>query len=228
MVFWTDGYPNSDRTRNAHFTCKRLAELCDYLNNNNINCTYKIYDYSPSQILENSIHIPYPVGVFKKSEKINNILNNTTSDLFSIIDSDCFVAEEDYSKLAEIILNNSTNICITFDVIDFDTEQTNFVVKNNRIDPGFEMSSRFPGRAGTLGAFYITNTDNLKKHGGFSLKFTTWGGEDGEIYDKIYRDGEIIKYQIRRDEIKLYHLNHIVALEDINYFNREEYIKNNF
>jgi hypothetical protein len=229
MMFWTDGLSNSTRERNVKYSFKKLKELCSYINSTQkIKCNYNLYDYSPTQLIEESIHIPYPLAVYKRSEKINNILHNTTADLFSVIDSDCFIEFSDYDKLISKIEENGINSCITFDVIDFDSDQTTKIINNESSPEVFIAGSRFPGRAGMLGAFFITNTLNIKKHGGFNTKFTTWGGEDGEIYDKIWSDNDIKKVQIKRDDIKLFHLSHISDRENINYFNHEEYVRNNF
>ena len=230
LVFWTDGVENSTRDRNAKYSAKELKNLSDYLQGRGIDCTYQIFDYSPAQIIEDSTHIPYPVSVFKKSEKINNVLNDCHTDLFAVMDSDCFVCREDYEKLADILLSVDNNCCITFDVLDFTEEDTQKIIYGDvsPSDLAKNVSSRFPGRAGGLGAFYITNTQNLKDHKGFNLNYTAWGGEDGEIYDKIYRDGSIQKIPCNNEMIKLYHLSHFSDRENINYFNREEYIKNNY
>jgi len=228
MMFWTDGLESSTRERNVKYASKELLKLAEFLNLQNIKCTPKIYDYSPTQIVENSIHIPYSLSVYKRAEKINNILKDSTADLFSVIDCDCFVAKEDYKILADIINSSSIQSCITFDVIDLDAEQTNVIVETDTISTDIIASSRFPGRAGMLGAFFITNTNNLITHEGFNTKFNTWGGEDGEIYDKIWRDGNITKTPIKRDTIKLYHLSHISDRGNINYFDNDEYIRNNY
>jgi hypothetical protein len=227
MLFWTDNLSNSTRERNIKYTIPQLKELTSFLSNYII-CHYNVYDYSPSKIVDDSVHIPYPSSVYKRSEKINNILSNTISDLFSIIDSDCFICKEDYPKLAELLVQSNDNSCITFDVLDFSNEDTDKIVYENANPLQFEVSSRFENRAGGLGAFFITNTSNLKSYGGFNLKFTTWGGEDGEIYDKIYRDGSIKKIPCNRDVIRLFHLSHVSDRENINYFNKEEYVRNNF
>lgn len=227
LMFWTDNQPNSTRERNVRYAISELKNLVEYLSQY-INCKYSIYDYSPKKIIEESIHIPYGPSVYKRSEKINNILKNTTSDLFSVIDSDCFICREDYSKLAEILVNNNKESCFTFDVLDFNDENTSKIVYKNADPTQFSVSNRFPGRAGGLGAFFITSTENLKKHNGFNLNFTCWGGEDGEIYDKIHRDDSIEKIPCKKDFIRLYHLSHFLDRSNINYFNAEEYLKNNF
>lgn len=230
MLFWTDDVLNSTRERNAKFSVKELKNLCEYLLLCGINCTYKVYDYSKSQILEDSIHIPYPSTAFKKSEKINNILKLSNSELFSIMDSDCFVCKEDYELLAEIIKQMHVSSCVTFDVLDFCEKDTEEIINNN-INPLSLIKNtcaRFPNRAGGLGAFFITDTNDLKLRGGFNEKFTTWGGEDGEIYNKIHQDKNVKKFIIKNDLIRLFHLNHFSDRDNINYFNRAEYICNNF
>ena len=230
LMFWTDAVPNSTRERNVKYTTNELKNLCEYLSTRNIACDYRVYDYSPSQIVEGSIHVPYPSTAFKKSEKINNILKETNSDLFAIMDSDCFVCKEDYETLGDILEQASVNSCITFDVLDFTEPDTQLIVNDN-VNPFSlhnNVSARFEGRAGGLGALFITNTDNLKFYNGFNEKFTTWGGEDGEIYDKIYRDGNIQKIPCNNKTVRLYHLSHFSDRENINYFNTEEYIRNNY
>jgi hypothetical protein len=230
MLFWTDDVLNSTRDRNAKFSVKELKNLSEYLLSRDINCTYKVYDYSKKQILEDSIHIPYPSSAFKKSEKINNILKKTNSELFSIIDSDCFICREDYKLLADIINQMSANSCATFDVLDFCKEDTEKIIYDN-ISPLSlltKTTARFEGRAGGLGAFFITDANDLKLRGGFNEKFTTWGGEDGEIYNKIHEDKNIKKFIIKNDTIRLFHLNHFLDRENINYYNAEEYISNNY
>ena len=181
-----------------------------------------------SKTVEDCIHVPYPPAVFKKSEKINYILEQCKSEMFSVIDSDCFVNNNDYEKLAKIITENNCNNCYTFDVLDFSEADTRKIIYENSNPTEFEVNSRFPGRAGGLGAFFITNTENLRKHNGFNTKFTTWGGEDGEIYDRIDRDGSIKKISIKNDSIKLFHLSHVSDRENINYFNHDEYVRNNY
>ena len=229
MMFWTDCLKNSTRERNVRYAAKKLEELSTYLNSTQkIKCYTNIYDYSPDRIIEESIHIPYPPSVYKRSEKINNILANSSADMFSIIDSDCFIESSYYDSLINLIEENGINSCLTFDVLDLDPATTTEIINTGVSAEQYTTNSRFPGRAGMLGAFFITNTLNLKKHSGFNTKFTTWGGEDGEIYDKIWRDNEIKKVQIKKDIIKLFHLNHITDRENINYFNNEEYVRLNF
>jgi len=227
LMFWTDALVNSTRERNVKYAINELKHLSNYLNSK-IKCNINLIDYSETKIIGEAVHIPYPSTVYKRAEKINNILSNCNADMLSIIDSDCFICREDYDKLLDTIVTSGKESCITFDVLDFSEADTNKIVYENADPKSFEVSSRFPGRAGMLGAFFITDTDNLKKHGGFNTKFTCWGGEDGEIYDKIYRDGTIKKIPVNRNQIRLFHLSHFSDRSNINYFNHDEYVKNNF
>lgn len=62
-LFWTDGREPSDRERNVLFTIEKNTELVNYINQNGGNVNYIVYDFSPEKIIENSIHIPYPLSV---------------------------------------------------------------------------------------------------------------------------------------------------------------------
>jgi len=227
VLFWTDALQNSTRERNIKYTINEHEQLSAFFNTK-ISCNVRIFDYSPTKIIDKAIHIPYPSAVYKRSEKINNLLNECNSDMFAVMDSDCFICRDDYEPLLNIILTSGKDSCITFDVLDFSEKDTNDIIYHHADPKTFEVSSRFPGRAGGLGAFYITNTNNLKLNGGYNTKFTTWGGEDGEIYDKIYRDGSIKKVPLNRDQIRLFHLSHFSDRGNINYFNHDEYVRNNY
>jgi hypothetical protein len=58
--------------------------LVNYINQNGGNVNYIVYDFSPEKIIENSIHIPYPLSVYKRSEKINIALDRSKSDFISM------------------------------------------------------------------------------------------------------------------------------------------------
>lgn len=226
LMFWTDLLNNSLRERNVFYIINETKKLSNFLSDY-IDVTFNIFDYSPTAFLKEGFHIPYEPKAYERSKKINDILKNTNTDYFSIIDSDVFIYNQDYKKLGEELSSSETNNCFTFDVYDTNLEQSNKIIYENADPTTFECKSRFPGIAGGLGAFFITNTENLKKNGGFNEKFKTWGGEDGEIYEKIWKDNSIIKRRINNKIIRLYHLCHQRDLTCIKYFNEVEYKKNN-
>lgn len=227
LLFWTDFYPNSSRERNVRYALRELKNLTNFLSEY-VDISLNIFDYSTRKFLEDGEHIPYPPAVYKRSEKINNILTQTFTNYFSIIDSDVFVCRQDYQKLGEIVSKASVESCITFDVIDLDEEKTEKIIYENADPLSFSSPSRFPGVTGGLGAFFITSTENLRKHDGFNEKFTSWGGEDGEIYARIYKDNSIEKIRCTKDNIRLFHLSHFRdTSNNKNYYDRAEYEKNN-
>lgn len=228
MMFWSDNHPQKHRERNARYAFNQLKELSAFLSKNfEVKCT--LFDYSPQKLIEEAVHIPYPPTIYKRAEKINNLLKNSTSDLFSVIDSDCFIDKSSYNYLESMLLKeSSTDVCYTFDFCDFDNESTIKVVYENNDPNIFPYSRRFPGRVGTLGGlggFFILGNNVLKRHGGFNEKFLYWGGEDGEIYDKINHDGLVKKIVTPIEYVKIYHLAHITNREDINYYNHDYYIE---
>lgn len=228
MMFWSDNHPYKQRERNALFTFNKLKELSNYLTSHfEVKCS--AYDYSPEKILPEALHIPYPPTVYKRSEKINNLLKNSVSDLFSVIDSDCFIDPNCYSNLLSLLLKeDSASVCYTFDFCDLSSEDSHKVIYENADPNGFPYNRRYPGRISTLGGlggFFIVGNNVLSKHGGFNEKFIYWGGEDGEIYDKINQDLTVKKIVTHIAEVKIYHLSHETNREDINYYNNEYYIK---
>lgn len=227
LLFWDDCLPNSSRLRNVRYVIDKLNHLNLFLNEK-LDSEINIIDYSKNQILESARHIPYPDGIYKRSEKINNLLYECNTDLFGVIDADCFFEESHYEILRDMILTNGKDCCYTYDVCDFSEVDTEKILSNSSDPNTLPYTNRFPDSAGGLGALFITDTDNLKKHHGFNEKFTTWGGEDGEIYDRIDRDSKIKKIVSTKCRIPLYHLNHFSNRSDIRYFNNDEYIRNNF
>jgi hypothetical protein len=215
-LFWTDGREDSDRERNVLFTIEKNTELVNYINQNGGNVNYIVYDFSPEKIIENSIHIPYPLSVYKRSEKINIALDRSKSDFISIIDSDCFFDGEEYPLILDLYNNLDSNFVYNFDwkkiggdeFIDFENRtllsKTNF---NYAIGNGC---------VGGLGAFFITPTKPLKEIGGFDPTFTTWGGEDGDALDKLLR--KINRQPITN--ISPYHLPHFTDWGNKLYYDR--------
>jgi len=116
MMFWWDGEENSTRLRNVYFAWKELKNLYSFLKTNHIDCVVKIYDFSPDKMLEESNHIPYSLGEFKKSEKINKILaNNKDFDFIFMFDGDVFFNKDDYCRVLDTIQQLNRGDIITFD-----------------------------------------------------------------------------------------------------------------
>lgn len=213
-LYWTDGQDNSDRTRNVLFTIEKNKELVTYLNQNGCNVNYLIYDFSPEQIIPESIHIPYPLSVYKRSEKINRVLDKSESEYFSVIDSDCFFDYDDFPLILNLYNELESEYVYNFDWKKIDNESYVDFKNKKLISKEHYRYAIGYGLTGGLGAFFIVPTKTLKDIGGFNNKFTTWGGEDSEVLDSLL-------YKINRKEItnfSPYHLPHFTDWGNILYY----------
>lgn len=186
-LFWIDGTGYPDRLNNVLFTIKRNKHLVEYLNKNGCDVSYTVYDFSPEKVLDDSIHIPFKLAEYRRSEKINIVLKNIDSDFFSVIDGDCFFDEVDYDKVLSLYDEFDLNTVYNFDWKKLHTvENINF--NDNTFKPTNEWSFAIGyGLVGGLGAFFVAPTLKLKQINGFDESFKTWGGEDGEALDRLMR-----------------------------------------
>lgn len=196
MKFWTDGLENSDRVKNVNYTWKKLKELSEVLNSHGIKSTSFLYDFSPSKIIDDSIHISFPLGVYKKAEKTNIILNDITdyTHLF-MFDCDTFFDKRDYTGLINLLKLLKENNLVTFDLGKLDSPDSFSILNGAEFNK--EMNYRFAysgdkelgplahGLKGNLGGVYIAPIKLLDEIGGFNNKFVGWGEEDGEIMERI-------------------------------------------
>lgn len=229
MKFWHDGQENSTRVRNVNFTWPKVKELCSYLRDKNINCKENLYDFSPEKILDESVHISYPLSVYKKAEKTNIILRrNLNYDFFMMIDCDAFFNYEDFEKIFELLLNSEKGDIYTFDLAKLDNNAFNYIVNGQFDKTKSNWSYAYSGNKslgplwshiGGLGGVYICDTNILNNLGGFDESYEFWGGEDGEMLNRIV----ISKIPHKIKPIKTFspfHLPHFTDWENKKYFNR--------
>lgn len=195
-IFWDDGLDNSDRIKSARFTSVKLIELCEHLKQNGVECVYNFYDFSPTKIIDNSIHIPFPLGEFRKSEKLNLIIKEqSTSEFICVVDSDCFFHKSDFSNFLETIHKLNEYDIITFDAAKLDKTSSELIMIDDENLNTIEFSYAYSGdkhqgplsggRRGGFGGIFICKTKLLIDFGGFNEDYKTWGGEDGELLDRI-------------------------------------------
>ena len=196
MKFWDDGHPESTRIRNVNFAWKELKKLTKYLKEKNVEVISTLYDFSVKKIIEDSHHISYPVGVYKKAEKTNLILKDRKNyDFFMMMDCDAFFYEKDYDDLLNIIHNLEKGDVITFDLAKLDNNIRDYIIdgkfKIENADWSYAYSGErnngpLNGYIGGLGGVYICDTDLLISLGGFDEKYQGWGGEDGDMLGRIW------------------------------------------
>lgn len=218
MKFWTDGQENSTRVRNVSYTWEKLKILKNFLLEKNIDCVAHLYDFSPEKILEESIHIPFELGSYMKSSKTNKIIeSNLDCDFMFMFDCDAFFLEDDFNYLCELIKNLESGDFVTFDLAKLEEDDTVSVIKNDFVDKNFNWSYAYSGNKnngplccghrGGLGGVYICDLNLLRDLGGFNEKYVGWGGEDGDMIDRITSSNK--KYrQIPINKIVPFHLSH--------------------
>lgn len=204
MAFWSDNQENSTRLRNVNYCWPRLQNLSNYINSVSQDHQFitSLFDFSENQQIPESIHIPYPKGTYKRTEKLNRIIFNYAQtydpNYLMIIDSDVFFAEKDFPEIYKLISNINDYHVITFDMAKldhFDTISTDEINRDNAnwsfAYGGEKNNGPFAhGSKGGLGGVCLVDYNLVSKIGGFNEKYTVWGGEDGEIITRMceYQD----------------------------------------
>jgi len=208
ILYW-NGFDSENRIKNINFTWDKIKQFSKYCNDNELENKCLLFDFSHNKILNESIHIPYINGEYKRSEKINKVLeynyNNYKPELICFLDSDIFFEESQYTILFNLINTLTPNNVFVSSVLDImDIKSVDYVNKK-LINPSFR-NRLIPG----LGAFFIINFDDIFKIGGFDERFLVWGGEDDDISYRLDKKG----FKISLAPIKLYHLPHISMQDD--------------
>lgn len=227
MMFWTDGLENSTRERNIRFTWPYLKRMTSYLQNNGISCECRLYDFSPTKLVEDAIHIPYPLGTYNRAEKLKNIIDSLPDDSYICsMDADVFVYKTDWDSLADILNNLQPNVGEFFSWKGMElpgVEKLNF--ETLEIDTQCPFGYHFTqGHSGTFGAFYIASVTSIKDVGNYNPKYRVWGGEDDELLSRYMK-----KYTARRGRLIDFfpiHLHHIMDRDNPQYYNGDDYMKN--
>jgi len=218
QAFWTDGTVPCTRTRNLLYSSGKIISLVEYLKKNDIDAHFKIYDFSPLRVINEAIHIPYPKGVYKRSQKLNHIINeNKHYDFLFSFDSDAFFDPRDFSKIRDKINNLKDNSISLFEMASLDDQTTQRIIAGEDVDPfddyrfsTFTLQGKdgvpLQGAFGGLGGVFICSTKLLVEQGGFNENFIQWGDEDVEVLYRIRdnTDADIV----RNHDMFPFHLFH--------------------
>jgi carbamoyltransferase len=228
MLFWTDGLENSTRERNVNFTWNYLKNMTRYLQSRGVECKCTLYDYSPEKLMNEAIHIPYPLGTFKKAEKLKAIIDSLSDEEYVCnVDSDVFVHKSEWDGLFNIITNLDPVTAELFNFREIEPQElyVNFNTGEASLEKNTPCKYLFtPGHSGSFGGFFIARIRAIKEAGNFDPRCKVWGAEDDGLLNnwisKNYR------YNRTRDlDITPVHLSHIVDRTNPLYYTEEEYLK---
>ena len=204
ILYW-HGFDSENRIKNIKFCWNKINKFVEYANLKGIEIKAFLFDFSEDKILEDSIHIPYKNGEYKRSEKMNKVIeynyDNYSPEIFCCLDSDIFFIESEYDKLINELNNfdnNSMEICSVLDIQikdQIDYEHNTFRVNQIAVKPRLMAG---------LGAFFIIGFNNIFNIGGFDERFICWGGEDDDIGERLNKNGIKKLYT----SVQLFHLPH--------------------
>lgn len=229
MKFWDDGQPNSSRVRNVNFSWNQLKKLTTFLKQNEIICDAFLYDFSPTKIIQDAFHIPYPMSVYNKAEKTNIILNKQDNfDFMMMVDCDAFFDVSDYHLFLDVIKELNPGDIITFDLAKLNDNLNDYINNDVFIKDNADWSYAYSGHRengplhhhmGSLGGVYISHSKLLLDLGGFDEKYKGWGGEDGDMMGRILSSQITHKIKSIRN-FSPFHLPHFSDWGNINYSKR--------
>ena len=139
MLFWDNGDPV--RLENTKFCWNRSKDLVSFLNSNGIPSKCFLFDFSVNKNIDDSIHIPLNEQYYQRSKKINFALNHTENDtdVFAIIDSDCYFHKSYYNEFKEdVVVSHEQNAVFTYQLIDIALEKRYQFIDFNLNNEKFE------------------------------------------------------------------------------------------
>ena len=238
MKYWWDGKDNSTRLRNVNFCWAQLKILREFLHKNDVTVDCKMYDFSPTKNIKDAIHIPYPLGIYNRSEKINKILKLLSTDKYEyivLLDADLFLDPHDYMTFKSVLTSINKESVAVFDLAKLNDIDTVNIVNGTITDfksldfsyawSGSKAKGPLHNRLSGFGGMYIAPIDLLLQAGGYDEKFTGWGGEDGELLDRLVHGPRPV---LKRGNIHPvrnmapYHLSHLRDYENKHYAKRNK------
>jgi predicted glycosyltransferase involved in capsule biosynthesis len=147
-----------------------------------------------------------------------------------MFDCDAFFEDSDFEKIFQIMSNLKKRKIITFDLAKLD-ESTVEKIKNNQNVNFYDENCWFAyagekingplgnGTSGGLGGVYLCDLDLLRENGGFDESYVGWGGEDGNMMDRIMYSGREYELLPQRNLVP-FHLPHFCDWSNEKYSKR--------
>lgn len=229
IIYW-DGFDSESRFLNLKFCIKSIVNFCNYAANKGLDIKLFIFDFSESKLIDDAIHIPYPNSEFKKSEKINKVIEYNhlqyNPDIFCYLDNDIVFLENEYDHMIENLIsmdNFGENSILNNDVLEILNPEN---VDHNHFQLYFPINVNIKSIRG-CGPFYFIPFKKLFEMGGYDERFTVWGGEDDDMYERLVKSG----CHMHKTNMQLFHLPHKSMMSDAHktpqYYRQCDLIGNN-
>lgn len=230
--YWTALPEDEAETRlnNLKFVSSHLEKFVPFLQENGINVTYEIFDFSPQpQQHVRATHIPFgSLGEFRSSEKYNIMIDRTTEDVFVGWDADIVIDDEDWNAFLHVFkefkVNMYYNSFSLYCVSEHERHQVDYITYSTsglKYLPGHY----YVGKEGTMsmGGLFICPTEYLKRIGGFNSKFKYRGEHDGEIHDRLQKEMPVSNIRTPVQTFHPIHLPHIYTFANPLYGTKNEF-----
>lgn len=205
ILFWGN---SKERLDNTNLSLHYLKKFCIYAQDKGLPVEPFLFDLSEDKVLDEAIHISYPNNTYKRSEKINRVIDyhGEYDGLFAIMDSDLIINPEEYDALIYLLTKTKPNEYYVFKVNDvqnlegiyFENKEVDFS-KLNYVSRAFEPD---------LGGLFFIESKVINENR-FDEEFIVWGGEDNNLSYRLQAQGKKKKLL----PIVPYHLPHEHALK---------------
>jgi len=219
ILYWDNG--EKQRLDNTNLSWYMLNKFCTYAQEKGLDIEPFLFDFSEDKVLNEGIHISYPKGAYKRSEKINKVIkyHSDKEVIFSVMDSDLILKESEYDAYVYLLKTLKLNNFYTFYLDDLTSIQgVDFI--NNNLDYN-EIQTQQRQMNPDLGALFFIDIKILKDVGGFDERFIVWGGEDNRLAQELVKKG--IKKIVL--PLKPLHLPHNHALTEKDYEQYKKQVK---
>jgi hypothetical protein len=209
ILYWDN--KEKQRFDNTNLSWYYLNKFISYANDKGLDIKGFLFDLSEDKVLDDAIHIPFEKGSYKRSHKINKVIEYHGNDeyIFSVMDSDLIIAEKDYDSFIYLLQSMKDNCFYVFKLNDL--LNTKGVDYENKIIDFKQLEYKNRKFNPDLGGLFFLDIKLLKEIGGFDEEIIVWSCEDNIAALKLLKNG----YRKIILPITPYHLPHINLMDKV-------------
>lgn len=198
---------SQDRLDNF-FTCVRYLQK--HFDTNISILEYGTHQIIKSELLPKGTSLRFVQGnekIFHRTHFINQLIDAATTPYISIFDTDVIIPVSQIIETAYLLRNNETDVVYPYDGTFVNIDKLSAVIFSKFLEDKFlcENKEKFIlSSRRSVGGCVILNHESFIKAGGENEKFTSWGPEDVERYNRM----KILGFKIKRVSGPLYHMYH--------------------